>query len=61
MRYLLRVRQSDTDEWSQPEEFATRKERDRSAVLARAWCGFRTHSWEERTPPVSKQGERATR
>ena len=47
MRYLLRIRRDDDDEWGQPEDYDKRKERDRAASLARIICGFRTHSYEQ--------------
>lgn len=49
MKYMLRVRcWDDRSEWSDPEEFASRKARDRAAAFARAVGGFQTHCFDER-------------
>jgi hypothetical protein len=46
--YCLRVRPDDLAEWSEPEYFRTRKQRDFSAAECRILGGYRTHSYEER-------------
>ena len=45
--YMLRVRFTDPDEWSEPGEYTTRKERDYNAALNRIIGGIRTWSYEE--------------
>lgn len=46
--YVLRVRPHDDTPWSEPEYYRTRKERDETAAMNRAWGGIRTHSYEEK-------------
>lgn len=46
--YCLRTRINDSEEWSAPEYFRTRKQRDSAASVCRIVGGFRTHSYEEK-------------
>lgn len=46
--YCLRVRPDDNSEWSEPEYYQTRQERDRNASVNRILGGIRTHSYEEK-------------
>ena len=49
--YMLRTRLTDNAKWSEPKEFATRKERDTVAAECRILGGMRTHSYEMKTEP----------
>lgn len=49
--YALRIRPDDNSEWSEPEYYRTRKERDRTASVNRIIGGIRTHSYEEKKTP----------
>lgn len=59
-RYLLRSRMTDDEPWSNPEEFGTRRDRDRAAKFARIIGGIRVWSIDEREPrqPVERRKER---
>jgi len=46
--YMLRVRMSSTEQWSEPEQFLTRRARNAAASFARVIGGIHTHSYEER-------------
>lgn len=46
--YALRVRNSDSDEWSNPQWYKTKKQRDKVGSLNRIVGGIRTHSYQER-------------
>ena len=46
--YLLRVRENDNAQWSEPTAFTTRLKRDNAAMYHRALLGMRTHSYEEK-------------
>lgn len=46
--YVLRVRLDDSQPWSEPAYYATRKERDKEAAMNRIISGIRTHSYEEK-------------
>lgn len=46
--YFLRTRFDDSEPWSEPEPFRSRKARDNAASQARIIGGIRTHSYEER-------------
>lgn len=45
--YCMRVKLSESDEWSDVEYFRTRKERDTSGSMNRILGGVRTYSFEE--------------
>lgn len=47
MAFMLRTRLNDEDEWSEPQAFRTRRERDKAGSFARIIGGIRTHSYEE--------------
>jgi hypothetical protein len=47
MKYLLRTRKDEAYAWSEPEVFATRKERDQVAAVERIIGRMRTWSYEE--------------
>ena len=49
--YALRVRMSDTETWSEPTLYATRRDRDNAERLNRCLGGIRTHSYEEKVTP----------
>lgn len=49
--YCLRVRLDDQSEWSEPEYYKTRRERDRTGATNRILGGIRTHSFEEKKTP----------
>ena len=44
--YCLRIRQDDQSEWSQPDVFTSKKQRDQAASQCRIIGGLRTHSFE---------------
>lgn len=46
--YVLRIRNSDDDEWGDPAYFLTKKARDRSAMINRILGYVRTYSYEEK-------------
>lgn len=46
--YVLRVRRNDSEPWSQPSYYRSRKERDADARMNRIIGGIRTHSYEEK-------------
>lgn len=46
--YCLRVRQGDDEAWGEPGYYLTRRERDKTAAMNRAFGGIRTHSYEEK-------------
>ena len=46
--FVLRTRLDDASDWSQPEYYRTRRERDRDAAISRTLGGIRTHSYEEK-------------
>lgn len=46
--YCLRIRYSDSDPWSEPDYYRTRKERNDTERINRCLGGIRTHSYEEK-------------
>lgn len=44
--YALRVRRADSEPWSEPGYYRSRKERERDASMNRIYGGIRTHSYE---------------
>lgn len=54
--FCLRVRQDDKSEWSQAEEYTTKKARDADAAFARILGGFRTHSFERYVDEEKQNG-----
>lgn len=48
MRYLLRTRLTDDEAWSEPQEYESRRERDRAAQFNRIIGGIRVWSIDER-------------
>lgn len=51
--YVLRIRLTDFDQWSDPSYFLKRKDRDKCASMNRIIGGMRTHCYEERIDPAS--------
>lgn len=49
--YVLRVREDESQPWSEPEYYRTRKQRDETAMYNRCLAGIRTHSYEEKKTP----------
>lgn len=47
MSHVLRTRFDDQSPWSDPVEFATKRDRDRAAAECRILGGLRTHSYFE--------------
>lgn len=45
--HVLRTREDDKSDWSQPEYYPTKRERDGEASLCRILGGIRTHSYQE--------------
>lgn len=52
--YCLRVRPDDNSDWSEPEYFDSRKERDKVAAKSRILGGIRTHSYQEKVKPEAE-------
>lgn len=46
--YCLKVRNDESEPWSEPGYYRRRKERDESAMFNRCLGGIRTHSYEEK-------------
>jgi hypothetical protein len=46
--YGLRIRTNDNEDWSEPEYFKTRKQRDNAEKYARILAGFRTWRIEQK-------------
>lgn len=44
--YCLRIRLSDTEDWSDEDVFESKKRRDETANICRIIGGYRTHSYE---------------
>jgi len=53
--FMLSVRFDDHANWSKPEAYTSRKERDKDAAFARCIGGLRTHSWTETRAEQSKR------
>lgn len=49
--YVLRVRADESQPWSEPEYYRTRKERNEVERMNRCLGGIRTHSYEEKKTP----------
>lgn len=47
MSHVLRTRLDDNSPWSDPQEYDTKRERDKAAAFARVIGGIRTHSYFE--------------
>lgn len=46
--FCLRIRGDETQSWSEPEYYRTRKERDEVARFNRVLAGIRTYSYQEK-------------